>query len=210
MSVTTGTAPTAPPTAPSNLVATLQAGPRVTLTWRDNANNEIGFSVERCTGAGCTGFAQIAVAPRRNNTGNTSYVDTTVTPGTTYRYRVAAINSAGTSAYATFANNVVVPAIPPAPTGLTVSAVKANGNNYTATLNWAHPGTSVSNFTIQRANNLSFTTGLSTFTAAAGARSLVQNVSRNTVYYYRIRANNSISGSSAWTNAIPFPIRTGN
>jgi len=34
-------------------------------------------------------------------------------------------------------------------------------------------------------------------------------VSRNTVYYYRIRANNNISGSSAWVHALPFPIRTG-
>jgi hypothetical protein len=35
-----------------------------------------------------------------------------------------------------------------------------------------------------------------------------QTVARNTVYYYRIRANNNISGSSAWKNALPFPILT--
>jgi len=65
-------------------------------------------------------------------------------------------------------------------------------------------------FTIQRATNLSFTTGLSTSTVAGNLRTTTQTVTRNTVYYYRIRANNSIGGSSDWTNALPFPIRTGN
>jgi hypothetical protein len=208
--VTTGTAPTTP-AAPTNLTATLQAGPQVSLAWRDNANNETAFSVQRCTGAACTGFAQITLAPPRNNTGNTSYVDTTVTPGSTYRYQVSAVNAAGASDNVTFAPDVVVPAVPPAPTSFTVGVAKANGNNYTATLNWIHPGgANLTNFTIQRATNLDFTTGLSSSTAAATATGLTQTVSRNTTYYYRIRANNNISGSSAWKNALPFPIRTGN
>jgi hypothetical protein len=66
------------------------------------------------------------------------------------------------------------------------------------------------NFTIQRATNLGFTTGLSTSTAAGNLLTVNQTVTQNTTYYYRIRANNSIGGSSAWTNALPFPIRTGN
>ncbi len=37
------------PAAPTNLTATAQAGPQVSLTWRDNANNETGFVVERCS-----------------------------------------------------------------------------------------------------------------------------------------------------------------
>ncbi|MDH3239018.1 MAG: hypothetical protein OEM47_10950, partial [Deltaproteobacteria bacterium] len=105
--------------------------------------------------------------------------------------------------------SVTVDPIPAAPTSFSVSVVKANGNNYTATLNWA-AAANPANFTIQRATNLTFTAGLSTSTAAGTARSLTQTVSRNTTYYYRIRANNAISGSSDWVNALPFPIRTGN
>jgi len=210
------------PAAPTNLTATPQAGPKVSLTWRDNANNESGFVVERCSfvtgGTPCTVFAQIASVGPRNNTGNVTYIDATVTGGNSYLYRVAAFNAGGPSAYVTLVTAVVIPVIPAAPASFTVAAVKANGNNYTATLTWTGPTTGSNtwtvnppaNFTIQRATNLSFTTGLATFTAAGTARSLVQTVTRNTVYYYRIRANDSIGDSSAWTNALPFPIRTGN
>jgi FtsP/CotA-like multicopper oxidase with cupredoxin domain len=201
------------PLAPTNLTATAQAGPQVSLTWRDNANNETGFYVQRCSfvapATTCNTFALIATVGPRNNTGNVSYVDTTVAWGTSYLYRVAAFNGAGTSAYVTLGTAVVIPAIPAAATSFTVSVTKLSGNNYTASLNWAE-AVDPASFTIERANNLNFTTGLATFTAAGTARTLTQTVSRNTVYYYRIRANNNLGGSSANTNASPFPIRTGN
>jgi FtsP/CotA-like multicopper oxidase with cupredoxin domain len=209
--VDVGTPPTAGPTAPTALAATVQTGPQVRLTWTDNANNETGFVVER--GADGVTFAQIAtVGPRTSGSATVTYVDATVTAGNTFFYRVKAVNNGGSSAYSPIPPatvSVTVPAVPAAPTSFTVSAVKANGNNYTATLNWA-AGTNPTNFTIQRANNSTFTTGLATFTAAGNLRTLTQTVSRNTVYYYRIRANNNVGGSSAWTNALPFPIRTGN
>ncbi len=180
----------------------------MSLTWRDNATNETGFVVERCTGAGCTNFAQIAVPGPRNGQGNVTYVDTTVTANNSYSYQVKALNAAGSSAY-TNTVSVSVPAIPAAPTNFIVSVVKATGNNYTATLTWTDNATNETGFTIQRATNATFTTGLSSFTAAANAVTLTQTVTRNTTYYYRIRANN-LGGSSAWVNALPFPIRTGN
>jgi len=106
-------------------------------------------------------------------------------------------------------NPVVVPAIPPAPTNFTVAVAKANGNNYTASLNWAS-AVNPTSFTVQRATNLAFTAGLNTATVTPGTlRTATQTVTKNTVYYYRIRANNNIGGSSAWSNALPFPIRTG-
>ena len=65
-----------PPAAPTNLAATLQAGPQVRLTWRDNATNESGFVIERSTDG--VNFTQIATAPARSNTGNVTFTDTTV------------------------------------------------------------------------------------------------------------------------------------
>jgi FtsP/CotA-like multicopper oxidase with cupredoxin domain len=196
------------PADPTNLGATVQAGPQVSLTWTDNATTETGFVVERCTGTGCTTFAQIAAPGPRNNTGSVTYVDTTVTANNSYSYRVKAVNALGSSALYTNTATVNVPALPAVPTGFTVAAVKANGNNYTATLQWSYVLPNPTNFTIQRATNATFTTGLTSFTPAGTARSLTQTVTRNTTYYYRIRANGT-GGSSAWTNAQPFPIRTG-
>jgi FtsP/CotA-like multicopper oxidase with cupredoxin domain len=206
LSVTVGTPTTAVPANPTLLSATVQAGPQVTLTWRDNATTETGFSVQRCTGSGCTNFVEIALAPARSATGNTTYVDTTVAAGNTYTYQVYAVNANGQSLLAAGPAVAVVLALPAAPTNFTVAVVRAGGPNDTATLTWA-AAVNPTNFTIQRANNLAFTTGLTSFTAGGTARSLTQTVNRNTVYYYRIQANNS-SGSSAWTNAQPFPIRT--
>jgi hypothetical protein len=136
-----------------------------------------------------------------------TYLDATVTAPNNYLYRVAAFNAGGTSAYVTLGTAVTIQPIPAAPTNFTVTAVVATNNRDTATLTWVAAADPTS-FTIQRATNLSFTSGLTTFTAAGTARSLTQTVNRNTVYYYRIRANNNVGDSSAWTNALPFPIRT--
>ena len=94
-----------------------------------------------------------------------TYIDATVTGGNSYLYRVAAFNAGGTSAFVTLVTAVAIQAIPAAPTSFTVAVVRANGNNDTATLTWA-AAVNPTSFTIQRANNLDFTTGLATFTAA--------------------------------------------
>jgi hypothetical protein len=132
-----------------------------------------------------------------------------LTGGNSYRYRVAAYNAGGTSAFVTLGTAVVIQTIPAVPATFTVAVVWSSGSNDAATLTWTMvPNVNPANFTIQRANNLDFTTGLTTFAPAGTARSLTQNVNRNTVYYHRIRANNNVGDSSAWKNALPFPILT--
>ena len=69
---------------------------------------------------------------------------------------------------------------------------------------------------VHRALDAGFSQGLYTYTgvASSGGTGTVSfsatGLSSRTTYYYRIRANNAFGGSSAWTNALPFPIRTGN
>ncbi|NLV31241.1 MAG: multicopper oxidase domain-containing protein [Acidobacteria bacterium] len=202
--VPVGNAPTAPsvPAAPSNLSASV-SGLQVDLTWTDNSNNETGFVIERCMVVApantCGDYAQIALA----GAGTTSYSDNTVLGGRRYSYRVKAVNGAGSSAYATLDWPVTVAALA-APANVTVS-VAPQGNHYRATLSWEYAG-SATGFEIQRASNSTFTSDLATFNDSASP--LTQNVNRNSVYYYRIRAITP-TGTSAWTNAQPFPIRTG-
>lgn len=195
------------PSAPTNLTATLQAGPQVSLTWRDNATNETGFVIERSANGGA--FAQIATAPARNNTGNVTYADTTVQPGTTYAYRVAAVNIAGASTYATSAA-VSVPAMPAAPSNFTAAnGPNGSGNSRSVILSWTDNSNNETGFTIQRATNAAFTAGLNTVTVGANVTTLTQTgLSRNTDYYYRIRANNGTIIFTAWVNASPSPIHT--
>jgi fibronectin type 3 domain-containing protein len=67
---------------------------QLTMTWVDNSGGEAAFSIERKTGNAGT-YAEIA----QQSAGVISYVDTTVSGGTTYCYRVRAFDSAGTSTY---------------------------------------------------------------------------------------------------------------
>ncbi len=71
--------PAAAPLAPTNLTAAIQAGPQVSLTFTDNANNESGFVIERAVGAGA--FVQLAAAAAHGGTGATTFVDTTAVLG---------------------------------------------------------------------------------------------------------------------------------
>ena len=87
----TTTAPdTDPPTAPGTLTATAVSGTQVNLSWGAATDNVgvTGYRVERCQGAGCTSFAQIATPT------GTTYSDAAVAMSTTYRYQVRATDAA--------------------------------------------------------------------------------------------------------------------
>ena len=48
------------PADPANLTASAVSGSQINLAWTDGSTNELGFKIERCTGAGCSNFAQVA------------------------------------------------------------------------------------------------------------------------------------------------------
>jgi hypothetical protein len=67
---------------------------QLTLRWTDSSTNESGFYIERAPGTSST-FTRIAVTAASV----TLYVDTGLTSGSSYCYRVQAYNSVGASAY---------------------------------------------------------------------------------------------------------------
>jgi hypothetical protein len=188
----------APPTAPSNMVATLQAGPQIRLTWTDNSSSEQSFTIEKSVGGG-------AFAPLTSVAANVvTFTDTVVTAGGTYQYRVKAVNTAGSSGYAV-SNSVNVPSPPLAPTSFTIVTARANGPNDTVTLTWTNVANETG-YTIQRASTSTFA-GATSFTVAANTTSLVQTVGRGLTFFYRIRADN-LGGSSAWVLSTPQSVVT--
>jgi len=79
------------PTAPGNLTATAASVSQINLSWTGSTTNVglANYIVQRCQGAGCTNFAQVAVPV------GTSYNDTGLTSSTSYSYQVQAKDTAG-------------------------------------------------------------------------------------------------------------------
>jgi YD repeat-containing protein len=82
----------AAPSAPTGLSATATSSTQVALTWTASAAGTggavTGYLVQRCSGAGCTSFAQIGTASAL------SYTDNGLTAGVSYTYEVAAVDAA--------------------------------------------------------------------------------------------------------------------
>ncbi len=81
---------TTPPSAPGTLTTSAASSTQIDLSWGAATDNVgvTGYRVERCAGAGCSSFAQIA-APA-----GTSFNDTGLTASTSYSYRVRAVDAA--------------------------------------------------------------------------------------------------------------------
>ena len=95
---TTPPPPPAPRT-PSNLVASPLSWSQIDLIWAHQGNDEDGFTIERCPGAACSSFSQIATVGPNVLT----YSDVGRTENTVYRYRIRAFNTTGNSAYSSVA-----------------------------------------------------------------------------------------------------------
>ena len=79
-----------PPSAPSAPSATAVSAGQINLAWTASTDNVAvtGYRVERCQGAGCTDFVQVATPSE------TFYNDTDLTAATSYSYRVRATDAA--------------------------------------------------------------------------------------------------------------------
>jgi hypothetical protein len=131
---------TTPPTAPTNLTATAASASQINLSWTASTDNVgvTGYYIQRCSGSGCTNFAQVASISGTT----TTYSDTGLVGSTSYSYRVDATDAAGNlsafsnTASATTSASSGTPGLVAAydfnaGSGTTVSDVSGNGNTGT-------------------------------------------------------------------------------
>ena len=182
--------PLTAPATPDNGSATALSSTEIRVSWRDNANNELGYEVERSID-GVTFEAPVPLAANA-----TSFTDSGLSASTEYWYRITAYNNAGDSGSLVVNGTTAAPPPPPpsAPTSLTATAISKSQIN----LAWADTASNEDGFKIERSSDGK------TFTQIATVGSNVlsftnSNLSANKLYYYRVRAYNA-GGNSAFTN----------
>ena len=181
------------PAAPTNLARTLlrtTAGPdTVNMTWTDNANNETGFVIQRATDNTFTANVMTFTAPA-----NATSYSTTVAHGSTYYFRVQAVNVVAMS---TWSNSVQVTTVPATPTNVGVTNIARTR----ITVTWSDVSTNETGYQVQfkRANNNGWQ--IATTTAANATSYRVINLNPDTAYDFRVRGVNGV-GTSPWSASV--------
>lgn len=163
------------PATPQSLQATGYSMVQINLTWVDASTNETGFSIERKTGTG----AYVVVGTASANA--TAYQDTGLAAGTTYQYRIRAVNTCGYSAYSNGVSRTT-PTQPQPPTNVTVTALSWNSIR----VSWTDGSVEEIGFRIRRREG---TTGswVTLPDVPANSTSFVDTgLTPNTTYYYRV------------------------
>ncbi|HEX6368060.1 MAG TPA: S8 family serine peptidase [Longimicrobium sp.] len=186
------------PVAPFGLTARPASATTIQLTWTDGSVNETGFIVARRTMSGGVWGAWTNIGTPAANA--TSYLNTGMTAGTNYQYRLRSCNAAGCSAWV-IAPALSIPTAPPAP-AFNLLATAASGT--AANLTWTDGSTDETSFTLTRGlRNLDGTWGPYTNVAAppANATSFTNTgMLAGRQYRYQLRACNA-AGCSPWTNS---------
>ena len=179
---------TTPPTQPGTLSTTVVSGGEVDLWWGASTDNVgvTGYRVERCQGAGCTDFAQIA-APA-----GTSYKDTGVSASTSYSYRVRATDAAGNlGSYSNTAGAATpTPDITPPTQPGTLSATVVSGTEVDLSWGASTDDVGVTGYKVERCQGAGCT-DFAQIAAPAGTSYKDAGVSASTSYSYRVRATDA-------------------
>jgi fibronectin type 3 domain-containing protein len=184
---------TTAPAAPASLTGTALTSSRIKLSWPVSANAS-GYSVKRSLTNGGP-YTTMATAVT-----DTTYLDSALVANTTYYYVVKAANFIGESVDSV-KNSVTtkVLSLPPAPTGLKVTA-----GNLRATLSWTATEEATSSYNIKRAT---ISGGPYTTIASPTTTGYIDSTAANrTTYYYVVSAVNALGegANSAVVAAMPY------
>lgn len=190
------------PQSPTAFSATAQSEASVVLGWTDNTSDETGFKIERCTGTGCSNFAEIATV----NANVVSYTDYGRLPNTTYRYRVRAYKGGGCGWYTPYSAEQETTTTVPIPTGLTLSTPSSTQ----VAASWTDTTFSETSFKVERCQDAGCSVFSEIGSVSAGTTSYTDSsVCSGKSYTYQIRPVNegfSSSGGGCWSRRVPLTI----
>ena len=201
--------PVLTPAQPTGLTAD-PAHDQVSLDWDDPDDPAIsGYRILRRLPAQDPP-GEFAVLLEHTGSTLTTYVDTTVTPQTSYVYRVKAINAQGLSERSSWAN-ALTPAVPAAPvlTSAQPTGLTADPAHDQVGLDWDDPDDStISGYRILRRLPALDLPGVFAVllenTGSALTTYVDTTVTSETSYVYRVKAINAhgVSEQSSWANAL--------
>ncbi len=186
------------PSAPGTLQATPLSSTQIDLSWGPATDN-VGvtfYRIERCEGAGCSNFAQIAAST------STAHLDVGLTAATEYSYRARAVDAAGNEGPYSNTASATTPAPPDtedpsAPGTLSATAVSTSQID----LSWgpASDNVAVALYRIERCEG----PGCASFTEiATTASTSFQNtgLTGSTSYSYRVLAEDAALNRGPYSN----------
>jgi chitodextrinase len=188
--------------APGALTASATSATQVTLSW--GAATETGgtlsqYLIERCQGAGCSSFTQVATV----SVPGTTFADTGLSGSTSYSYRVRAKDTAGnTGPYSNVASattGTVAPTIS-APGTLSAGATSATQIG----LSWGaatETGGTLSQYLIERCQGAGCSSFTQVGTTAVPATTFTDSgLTAGTSYSYRVRAQDTAGNTGPYSN----------
>jgi hypothetical protein len=161
------------------------------VTWAASTSSAgiTAYLLERCQGAGCASFAQIATPS------GTAFNDTGLSAATTYSYRVRAQNGAGTvSGYSNVVSATTLAALS-APTNLTAT----EKSNAEIDLTWSSSAPAGVTYLVERCSG----SGCANFAQIATPAATAFNdtgLTAATSYSYRVRTQDTAGNLSSYSN----------